>query len=51
MILNDTLQKHQDCLEKCELEHVVCEDQQEKPETCDIEIEICQRDCDFDYGP
>ncbi len=51
MILNDTLQKHQDCLEKCELERLACESEQEKVETCDIESQICECNCDFDYGP
>lgn len=55
MILNDTLQKHEDCLEQCELERIACErDQQRDPtsaKTCDIDIKVCKRNCDFDYGP
>ena len=51
MILNDTLQKHEDCLEQCELERVACELDQEQDKTCDIELKTCKRDCEFDYGP
>ncbi len=51
MILNDTLQKHQDCLEQCELKRTVCELEQEDEKKCDTEIQICERNCDFDYGP
>jgi hypothetical protein len=51
MILNDTLQKHEDCLEQCELERVACELDQENEKPCDIEVKICKRDCEFDFGP
>jgi hypothetical protein len=51
MIFNETLQKHQDCLEQCELKRVVCELEQEDDKPCDIEMNNCERDCDFDYGP
>jgi hypothetical protein len=48
MILNDTLQKHEECLEQCELQRVA---NQEKDSSCDLELKICTRDCEFDYGP
>ena len=51
MILNDTLQKHQECLEQCEIERAACELEQENDTTCDTEIKICECNCDFDYGP
>jgi hypothetical protein len=50
MILNDTLQKHKDCLELCEIEHTVCELEQKNDKKCDTEIKICNRNCDFDFG-
>lgn len=51
MILNDTLQKHQECLEQCDMKRTACEREHENDTTCDTETEICERDCDFDYGP
>lgn len=51
MILNDTLQKHQDCLEQCELGRVTCEGEKVDDATCEVITTNCQRDCDFDYGP
>lgn len=51
MILNDTLQKHEDCLEQCELQRVVCQLDQENDGSCDLELKFCRRDCEFDYGP
>lgn len=51
MILNDTLQKHEDCLDQCELERVACELDQENDKSCDIDLKICKRNCEFDYGP
>jgi len=52
MILNETLQKHRDCLERCEIEREACEREQDKENTaCDTEMRTCERDCDFDYGP
>jgi hypothetical protein len=51
MTLNDTLQKHQDCLKQCELQRTACESEQDNDEKCDTEIKICEHDCDFDYGP
>jgi hypothetical protein len=51
MILNDTLQKHQDCLEQCDLERTACEFEQEKDQTCEVEMKNCQIICDLDYGP
>ena len=51
MILNDTLQKHKECLERCELKRQACEIEQEDEKSCDTEKEICECECDFDYGP
>ena len=51
MIFNDTLQKHEECLKRCEFERDVCEGEQEIDKTCDIEMKNCERDCNFDYGP
>jgi hypothetical protein len=51
MILNDTLQKHEDCLKQCEMEHDVCEFEQEDDKKCDTELKTCECTCDFDYGP
>lgn len=51
MILNDTLQNHQDCIEQCEHERVACETEQVGKEICSIEEKVCERNCDFDYGP
>lgn len=51
MILNDTLQKHQECLEQCELERVACELEEEDDKTCTTEKQICECYCDFDFGP
>lgn len=51
MILNDTLQKHQDCLEQCDLERTACEIDRENDQTCDAEMKNCQINCDLDYGP
>lgn len=50
MILNDTLQKHKDCLEICEIKLAVCELEKENDIQCDKEIKICVRNCDFDFG-
>ena len=50
MILNDTLQKHKDCLELCEIEHTVCELDQKDDKKCDTEVKICHCNCDFDFG-
>ena len=51
MILNDTLQKHQDCLDQCELKRTACEVAQEDDTSCDTETKVCECECDFDYGP
>lgn len=51
MILNDTLQKHQDCLEQCDLERIACELDRENDQTCDAEMKNCEINCDLDYGP
>ena len=51
MILNDTLQKRQDCLKQCELEFNACDLKQKDEETCNTELKKCECECDFDYGP
>lgn len=51
MILNDTLQKHKECIELCDLEETACELEQENKAICESEKNICERNCDFDYGP
>jgi len=51
MVLNDTLQKHLECLKQCELEHTACELDREDDTTCDAERESCAITCDLDYGP
>jgi len=51
MIFNDTLQKHEECLKKCELERDACELEQENDKKCDTEMKACECVCDFDYGP
>ena len=51
MILNDTLQKHRDCLEQCVRERTACEIEQDNEKPCDIEEKTCECNCDFDYGP
>jgi len=50
MVLNETLEKHRDCLEQCELELTVCELEQENDQTCDTEMKSCEFNCDLDYG-
>lgn len=50
MILNETLQKHQDCLEQCDIERTACELEQENDKTCDDEMKRCEINCDLDYG-
>jgi hypothetical protein len=51
MILNDTLQKHRECLERCERERVTCKLEHTDDNECDTEKEVCECHCDFDYGP
>ena len=51
MVLNNTLQKHLECLEQCELERAACELERDEETTCDTERERCEINCDLDYGP
>ncbi len=51
MILNETLQKHRDCLEQCTIERDACELDDNNNERCDTESRTCELYCDFDYGP
>ncbi len=51
MILNDTLQKHRDCLEQCKIERDACEREDHDKDGCETESRTCELYCDFDYGP
>ena len=51
MVLNETLQKHQDCLDQCERDYVACETEEENQSECEEKIYQCECTCDFDYGP
>ncbi len=51
MVHNETLQRHEDCLEQCEIEHDDCQLDRSTEEDCATRIKICSRDCDFDFGP
>ncbi len=49
MILNETPQIHEECLEECDMEHEACKFEQDSKKQCRDILAVCERNCDFDY--